>query len=160
MRDSLATDITLPALGEPAWSERIDRWNQLDEISYCFCEALHRWQLLREFPEPDVILLASPGASNIADQDFAAGGAMSPAKFVFTLPNIAASVILQMLEKTGKVYCLQQGEETLIRAQREAHTYAQAGQTVWVFSSPPKLTENARTVQFHCIRALTSKSSG
>lgn len=156
MRNHLTTQVMLGTTGEPAWSQRVDRWHQLDEISFCFCEALHRWDLLKDYPQPDIIFVASPGASNLADQDFAASDGGSPAKFVFTLPNICASVILQILQKTAKVYCIQQGENTYERALQEARAFAQAGKNVWVMTSPPVLEKNARTVRFDFIQALSA----
>jgi hypothetical protein len=138
--------IEVPSKAEPAWSAKIDRWYQLDEVSYAFCEALHQWDYLKEAPRPDVIFLALPGASNLADFDFVQSGAVSPAKFVYTLPNICVAVIFQMLGFSGKVYCLHKGSETIPFAEQEAREMAKQGKKAWVFASPPQLQEGRRKV--------------
>lgn len=144
--------VDLQPKNEPPWSAKIDRWYQLDEVCYAFCEALHQWQYLEDLPRPEVILLALPGASNVADQDFVASNATSPAKFVYTLPNIAAAVILQMLGFSCKVYCLHKGPETLAFVENEARTFARAGKSVWVFSSTAQ-ADGTRRVEFGDYRA-------
>jgi len=103
---------------------------------------------LAKAPRPDVIFIALTGASNLADFEFASSGATSPAKFVFTLPNICASVIFQMLGHHGKVYCLHHGADTLEFAQNEARFAAKTGRTAWVFSSSAELHEGRRQVRF------------
>ncbi|MBC7371716.1 MAG: hypothetical protein H7326_09130 [Bdellovibrionaceae bacterium] len=133
---------------EPAWSLKIDRWYQLDEVAFAFCEALHQWNYLKDIARPEVIFLALPGASNLADFDFANGGATSPSKFVYTLPNICASVIFQLLGHNGKIFCVTQGDSTLEFARAEAAAAADAGHIAWVFSSTPELNENRRQVIF------------
>ena len=133
---------------EPPWSSKIDRWYQLDEVSHAFCEALHRWNYLEDMPRPDVIFLALPGASNLADLEFAKAGASSPAKFVYTLPNICAAVILQLLGHRGKIYCINQGEQTLAFAKNEASAFAKNGAKAWLFSSPAILKDGHREVIF------------
>ena len=133
---------------EPAWSTKVDRWYQLDEVSYSFCEALHQWNYLSDVQKPDVILLALAGASNLADFDFVNTGAISPAKFVYTLPNICISVIFQMLGYNGKVYCFHQGNQTLEFAENEAREMAKSGKKVWLFASSPILKNSQRQVQF------------
>jgi hypothetical protein len=141
-------DIDLKKKTEPAWSAKVDRWYQLDEVSYVFCEALHQWNYLRDQERPEVIFVALPGASNLADFDFVTNGASSPAKFVYTLPNICAAVIFQMLDFSGKVYCLHQGKNTIAFAQEEARSMAHSGKSSWLFASPPALANEHRTVYF------------
>ncbi|WP_413293192.1 hypothetical protein ACLSU7_17540 [Bdellovibrio sp. HCB185ZH] len=140
--------IDLQNKSEPAWSSKVDRWYQLDEVGFAFCEALHQWELLKDEKRPDVIYLALPGASNLADFDFVNSGASSPAKFVFTLPNICASVIFQMLGFSGKVYCVNQGPETIEFAKDEAKEAAKSGKCAWVFGSPAVLEDDKRVVLF------------
>jgi hypothetical protein len=133
---------------EPAWSAKVDRWYQLDEVGYAFCEALHQWNYLEGVAKPDVIFLALPGASNLADVDFAQSGALSPAKFVYTLPNICIAVIFQMLGFSSKVYCVNRGASTVEFALSEANEMARAGKSAWVFSSSPVLENGKRSVSF------------
>ena len=64
---------------EPSWSTQIDRWYQLDELGFSFCEALHEWNYLEAYPKPDMIFLAIEGASNVADYDFVNSSSQSPA---------------------------------------------------------------------------------
>jgi hypothetical protein len=134
---------------EPAWKNKVDRWYQLDEMSYAFCVALHEWNYLNQTTAPpDVILLAIAGASNVADQDFISSGAQSPAKFVYTLPNISASVIFQMLGFSGKVFCFNKGSETLKFSLDEAATMAKYGKKVWVFASALSPSMQEREIQW------------
>lgn len=136
----------------PPWSPKVDRWHQLDEISFAFCEALSRWEDLKTEPPPDLILLALEGASNVADSDFVRSGAKSPAKFVYTLPSICMAVIFQFLNLKKRVFCLSRGKDTLSFAREEARSFAQAGKTVWVFSSSPLLEQGSRRVNFECFQ--------
>jgi hypothetical protein len=141
---------------EPTWSKKIERWHQLDEISYCFCEAVSQWNYCSEFPRPETIIFSTPGASNLSDLEFVETGALSPAKFVYTLPNICASVVLQLLAFKGQVLFLHQGSTTEEFSLSEGRARAKAGQIVWIFSSPPLLINSTegplRRVSFECIR--------
>ena len=119
----------------PAWSTQVERWYQLDELGFSFCEALHHWKGLQEFKKPDLIILAIEGASNLADKDFVITGSASPAKFVYTLPNISAAIIFQMLKFEGKVFCVSEGSKTFEVANQEAEALASSGKSVWLFST-------------------------
>lgn len=138
---------------EPGWSTQIDRWYQLDELGFSFCEALHEWNYLEAYPKPDMIFLAIEGASNVADYDFVNSSSQSPAKFVYTLPNISAAVIFQMLKLNGKVYCLSAGADTLKVSLQEAESFAKIGKKVWIFSSPAQTDHNlsSREIIFNCL---------
>ena len=102
---------------EPSWKNRVDRWYQLDENAFALCEALSAWELpimLRNHNQSlSQIIYMSEGASNLADADFVNSDALSPSKFVYTLPNIAISVGLQILEWRGPVYsfCISKDDE-------------------------------------------------
>lgn len=101
-----------PATVEPAWAAKVDRWYQLDAFAYGLSQAW--WQLQTELSaRPSFILLASPGASNETDWNFARGGATSPSKFVHTLPNVRASALCQVMDWAGPMLCLQNDPETL-----------------------------------------------
>ncbi len=93
---------------EPVWKNRVDRWYQLDENSFALCEALTAWNLSKWFDSQNLtlsqIFYFIEGGSNLADADFVNADAISPAKFVYTLPNIAISVGLQILNWRGPVY--------------------------------------------------------
>ena len=93
----------------PDWSNKVDRWYQLDGMAYAFCEALYQ----RGQSDFDSLILASPGASSLTDYQYAQGETPSPQKFVHTLPNVRASMALQVLDKKCELLCLQNGAETL-----------------------------------------------
>lgn len=126
----------------PAWSPHIERWYQLDELGFAFCEAIHAWDYLKNYPKPDLIILAIRGGSNLADYDFVSTGSSSPAKFVYTLPNISAAILFQMLKIQGKVFCLSEGDKTFEVAEQEAQNFSKSGKCVWLFGSR---SENERT---------------
>ena len=138
--------VNLERTKEPAWSSKVDRWYQLDEVSYAFCEALEQWQNSEKLGPPDLVILALEGASNLSDFDFVKSGGQSPAKFVYTLPNICISVIFQSLQHQGKVYCFHKGPETLKFALQEAQLLAKNHKSVWVLSSSPVLVDQTRRV--------------
>lgn len=140
--------IDLTRSSEPTWSSQVERWYQLDEISFAYCEAISQWNFLQDLPRPQVVILATEGASNLADFDFAHADAISPAKFVYTLPNIFAAVMFQLLGWSGKTYCLHQGSSTLEFALHEAAELAKSGQSVWLFHSSPQLEQGRRRVSF------------
>lgn len=147
MKKEIRLEIDIrPPSQEPAWAGQVERWYQLDEVSYAFCEALHQWQGLADFEKPETIFLALPGASNLADRDFVESGAVSPAKFVYTLPNICISVIFQLLGFHGRVVCFNQGETTLAFVQNEARRRAERGRKTWVLASAPALNDFKRAV--------------
>jgi hypothetical protein len=133
---------------EPPWAGKIDRWYQLDENCFFFCEALHQWNYLIDYAQPDIVFLAQYGASNIADFDFVKTQSSSPSKFVFTLPNISISVIFQLLKFNGKIYCLSKGEETASFARNEAASYAKSGKKVWLFSVPKCESLEKKKIEF------------
>ena len=131
----------------PAWSTQVERWYQLDELGFSFCEALYEWNLLEKFKKPDLVILAIKGGSNLADRDFVSNGSQSPAKFVYTLPNISAAVIFQMLKIQGKVFCVSEGEQTFEVARNEAAAYAKTGNSVWLFETS-SIDELKRLIEF------------
>jgi hypothetical protein len=90
---------------EPEWKSKIDRWYQLDETSFSFCEALYSWEQTDQMQRFDQIIYVCEQASNAADADFVASGALSPSKFIYTLPSIGPSVVAQLLNWYGPVYC-------------------------------------------------------
>lgn len=90
---------------KPLWADKVDRWFQLDENGFAICSALEKWlQFSEVHPHPHMIIHASPSGSHLADFDFAQSGAESPAKFVYTLPNITIGVIAQFLSWQGSSY--------------------------------------------------------
>jgi hypothetical protein len=123
-----------PAPIEPNWKSKVDRWYQLDAPAYGLAEFYeqHRERL---GPAPDLILLASPAASNATDYQFASQGAQSPAKFVHTLPNIRVSPLCQVMGWTGPVLCVQNGLKTLESALNEAkYLLSDQLKRIWVLS--------------------------
>ena len=132
----------------PAWSEKIDRWTQLDDTSFTFCQALHEWHYLENFSRPDFVFLVLENASNAADLDFIQSGAVSPAKFVFTLPNICAAVLFHLLNYRGRTFCLSNGKNSLELATREALDFLKNKKTSWIFSNSIDPLNGHRVVQF------------
>ena len=140
--------IPFPAKETPTWAPKSDRWYQLDQPGYSLPQA---YSLLKEQlgPAPDMIVLASPQASNHTDRDFAAGGASSPSKFVHTLPNIRAVSLLQAMEWSGPLLCIQNDPATVETALEEAEIELAAKpelSRIWVVSFNPLESEVSLTV--------------
>ncbi|HEX4923466.1 MAG TPA: hypothetical protein VFV50_05250 [Bdellovibrionales bacterium] len=123
-----------PVNREPTWKAKVPRWSQLDAPAYGLAEAFTVWR--DQLKRPDLILLASPGASNETDRKFTRTGASSPSLFVHTLPNIRCSPMLQVMEWSGPVLCVQNDPSTMTRGLIEAAWLVAAGEapTVWVLS--------------------------
>lgn len=119
-----------PITMEPEWAGRVERWYQLDAPAYGLTEAYwrHRENLSIK---PEWIFLASAGASNPTDAQFAQSPQASPAKFVHTLPNIRSAALLQVMNWSGPVLCVQAGARTLVSALAEALAVA-GDKPVWV----------------------------
>lgn len=135
-RQTLSAKIPFPAKETPTWAAMSDRWYQLDQPGYSLPQA---FTLLKEDlgALPDLILLASPQASNPTDRDFARSGANSPSKFVHTLPNIRAVSLLQAMEWSGPLLCVQNDPSTLESAVEEAELELETKpelKRIWVIS--------------------------
>ncbi|MBC7691975.1 MAG: hypothetical protein H7222_09405 [Methylotenera sp.] len=112
-------DYEFPAKSEPSWKSHVDRWYQLDAPAYGLVQAYSIWK--DQLPIlPAMILLASPGASNKTDRQFAKSGGISPAKFAHTLPNIRCSPLCQVMDWSGPVLSFHRDPHTLVLALREA----------------------------------------
>ena len=128
-------EFAFPARAEPAWSPKVDRWYQLDAYAYGLAEAYEQWKGSLGGEKPSMIVLASPGASNETDRQFAQSGGTSPAKFVHTLPNVRSSSLCQVMGWAGPVLCLQRDPETLNHALTEAEALVgDEFPVVWVLS--------------------------
>ncbi|MBI3556414.1 MAG: hypothetical protein HY074_09145 [Deltaproteobacteria bacterium] len=125
---------SFPAQNEPVWAAKVDRWYQLDACAYGLSQAW--WQLKESLgPRPAFLILASPGASNETDLAFARSGAISPSKFVHTLPNVRASALCQVMDWAGPMLCLQNGSRTLLGGIREgAGLLSPQWPRIWVMS--------------------------
>ena len=144
----MKTLVQYPAISAPDWAARVERWTQLDEVTFCFCESLHRWDYLKDQKRPGKIFLAIEGASNLADFEFVQSKALSPAKFVYTLPNVCLAVLLKLVEFQGPAFCFHKGRESILFARAEAQAFANHGESVWLFASPAELIENKRQILF------------
>ncbi len=112
---------SFPVQNEPEWSSSVERWYQLDAAAYGLAQIY--WQYRSELSEqPDFLILASPGASNQTDYQFAHTGAMSPAKFVHTLPSVRGTSLLQIMNWKGPLLCLQRDPETWLMGLEEAES--------------------------------------
>lgn len=105
---------SFPRSSPPPWAEKVDRWHQLDAYSFGMIDAYTRFQ--ESLERPDLILLASPSASNDADRQFVLSKAKSPVKMVHTLPNVRSSSLVNFMGWGGPVLCLQKDPQTLLTA--------------------------------------------
>ena len=90
---------------EPEWKDQVERWYQLDENGYIFCEALYHWKKQDRLSQFDAVVLLIPEGSNLSDVEFVTTKPASPAKFVYTLPNIAGSLVAQLTGFQGPIFC-------------------------------------------------------
>ncbi len=133
----------------PSWHASVERWYQLDNAAYGLVDA---YVTLRPklFGRPDLIILASPMASNFTDSEFALGGAVSPSQFVHTLPNIRSAPLLQIMEWAGPVLCVQAGNQTVVSGLREAVTLAIGSkQNIWMICVNQSFQKQESGVQIY-----------
>src|SRR5258708_38429533 len=97
----LSLDYEFPAKAEPQWKDLVQRWYQLDAYAYGLSEGAKTWQ--KSLLNPNLLILASPMASNETDKTFVEKGATSPAHFAHTLPNIRCSPLCQVMRWSGPV---------------------------------------------------------
>lgn len=129
----LSYNFSFPLKTEPEWAQKVERWYQLDAPAMGLAEVYWRHRA-RLVDSPAWILLASPGASNSTDFQFATT-APSPAKFVHTLPNIRSAALLQLMNWSGPVLCIQKDPNTILAAMREGLSLAREIQApVWIAS--------------------------
>jgi hypothetical protein len=128
-------EFDFPSDREPAWQAQVERWYQVDAASFGLCEL---WQNTAKGPLPSIIFLASPGGCNEMDALFARTGATSPSKFVYTLPSIRSSALLQVLGWHGPILCLQDDPQTVMSAIREAADVLAPGETAWILGHQRK----------------------
>jgi hypothetical protein len=127
---------TFPAASEPSWSQKVERWYQLDAAAYGLVQGFSE---LRESlgSRPDMIVLASPRASNSTDRSFAVTGASSPSKFVHTLPNVRGAPLLQVMGWGGPVICVQDDPQTILNGIDQALGFLETDSRlhrIWVLS--------------------------
>ena len=106
-------------LEEPAWSSQVNRWYQLDGPALALCQLFFEHKL-----DFNHLVLASPEGCNETDRDFAQTGAQRAQKFVHTLPNIRASMALQLREEPCPFICFMEGAKTLEKALKEFYALA------------------------------------
>ncbi len=111
--------LPFPPVEPPVWAPKVERWYQLDRFAYLLPEAFSRWEEEIGSSRPDCQFLACAGASNFTDQAFVLSQAMSPTKFVHTLPNIRSSSLLAVMGWEGPVFSLHRDPHTLAGAFRE-----------------------------------------
>ena len=138
-----------PAQTQPEWAAKVERWYQLDSPSFGLCDFY--FQCLRGNKKPDLIILASSQGSVGTDRAFTQTGALSPAKFVHTLPSVRASSLCQVMEWSGPVLCIQNGISSFNTAVEEARMFLQRANTqtnpaaspiVWVLAVDSNETQN------------------
>jgi hypothetical protein len=102
--------IDLDQLGEPVWKDEVDRWYQLDAFSKVACQGISLWNLnLDQRKNISGILYLFSHGSNQADFDFSRQLVSSPSKFVYTLPNISAMLVQQLLKISVTTFCIDLG---------------------------------------------------
>lgn len=124
--------MTLPTTVAPEWAEKVERWYQLDAAAFALSETYWRHRAALE-RHPQWLLLASPQGSNLTDVQFAKGP--SPARFVHTLPNVRGASLLQVMNWTGRVLCLQNDPATILTAIGEG---MHLPGDVWIAGMQPK----------------------
>lgn len=102
-------EFSFPQTEIPSWSDKVERWYQLDAFAFGAVQALERNSSISF----DELFLASPAASTETDFHYVRSGTFSPQKFVHTLPNVRSSAALQFLGWEGPVFCIQNGPKTL-----------------------------------------------
>ncbi|MGZ3722807.1 MAG: hypothetical protein ACXVA9_07765, partial [Bdellovibrionales bacterium] len=139
-----------PQTSTPEWSTKVERWYQLDAAAFALTETFWRHRDTLK-SRPETMFLASPLASNHTDAQFASSQAPSPAKFVHTLPNIRGASLLQVMEWSGQVYCLQKDPETVLAAISEGmQTVKSSGREAWILS----VTEAGGKFTGHILRLV------
>lgn len=134
---------TVKAGLEPAWKDRVDRWYQLDETSRALCDAFDNWKQTHVLRAFDQLIFICQGGSNLADAEFVSSGAVSPSKFIYTLPNIAPSVVCQLLGWQGPVYCFcsDGSEAAFLFAKKMAQIKSAKAETTLIVHTSPSLNE-------------------
>lgn len=127
-----------PANHPPDWSEKVDRWYQMDAFAFGACDAFSKFK--SELGRlPDFVFLASREASNRTDRIFVEGGSISPSKFVHTLPSVRSAPLFEISGLSGPCLCIQNDPSTEITGLVEAAMISdfESG-TVWMFSIEPR----------------------
>jgi hypothetical protein len=136
---------TLKEHFEPSWKDKVPRWSQLDGPAFALTEFF--WSNQKLLQTPSMILLASPGASNVTDRRFVLADSLSPSLFVHTLPNIRCSPMCQVMEWSGTVIGIQNDPHTLLAGLREGLDFvSRENPLLWVLGVVSE--KNESTV--HC----------
>ena len=147
--------VTVQENATPEWSMKVERWYQLDLPAFALTETFWRHRETLK-SRPETIFLASPSASNLSDSQFTLSEPPSPAKFVHTLPNIRAASVLQVMNWSGQVYCLQNDPWTVLTALAEGLREVRgSGQESWIMS----VSESDGNITGHIFR-LSPDASG
>ncbi len=104
-------------LSEPPWNEKVPRWYQLDGPALALCQLFFEHDFHFNY-----LLLASPTSSNETEREFVLTGAQRAQKFVHTLPNIRASMALQVVNKVTPFLCFTGGTKSLENALKEFYS--------------------------------------
>jgi hypothetical protein len=123
-------EFDFPAKHEPRWSSKVERWYQLDAASYGLAQA---YTELKFSEHPHMMILASSGASNETDFQFAQSGAQSPSKFVHTLPSVRGAPLMQLMGWFGPLLCLQNDPHTWEDGLQQAAEFSsETNPLIWV----------------------------
>jgi hypothetical protein len=99
--------------------------------------------------QAEMMILASPLASNETDLQFYITGQSSPSKFIHTLPNIRASALCEYLKWKGPLLCIQNDPITLVQGLIESFLFSKNGEkTVLTLSVEKTNSHNYRSHYF------------
>lgn len=128
---------------EPEWKDLVDRWYQLDETSFLVCEGFFQFSKNYNLQKPDLLILQTSEASNLSDFDFVQSKASSPAKFVYTLPNIPVAALFQLMKHHCQVYCIGSQIDTNSISNLLIHFQSKYSR-VWILSTSLEIKNQSR----------------
>jgi hypothetical protein len=149
--------IDMKTIDQPAWKDLVERWYQLDQASKVLCQALYVWnQAGAAFDQAHAIVYIFDQGSNQADFEFVQSQAISPAKFVYTLPSIPITLVQQMLKMSVSTYCLhiQPGVDQQIQDLVKALSHQYKNILVVQLQAPLSATPDLWNVEVKMIQGL------
>ena len=110
----ILSNIKIDRSKRPLWASYVKRWHQLDDESYAVAEATSI--NIEKISSPDCVVIVSPEGSLNTDFKFSHNDSISPSMFVHTLPNVRSLSYGLIANWEGPVFCLTQGEHSLVTA--------------------------------------------
>jgi hypothetical protein len=119
--DFRLSNIVRDKLDKPKWSEKINRWHQLDDESFAVAQATYENQDF--INKPDVVFITAAGGSTHTDCLFTMSDKFSPSHFVHTLPNVRALSFSLVTNWEGPMICTSYGKESFSQTIEHAYRY-------------------------------------